>query len=181
VRPSERYRESVLAAIREFQAEGRYRAYSLVSLTADFAAFVRHLLDDEDPATLPPHLVPQTHYWLVEGDQFIGRASLRHHLNDQLRLLGGHIGYEIRPSRRRQGHGTTILGLVLPKARERGLARVMITCDADNIASRRIIEHHGGVPDEPYIPPDGSVPALRYWIALENMPAQSTTPGTIRD
>ena len=65
-----------------------------------------------------------------------------------------------------QGYGTAILGLVLPKARERGLACVLITCDADNIASRRSIEQHGGLPDAPYIPPDGSVTALRYWIEL---------------
>lgn len=166
VRPSVRYRDSVLAAIREFQAEGRYSAYSLADLTADFAAFVQRLLDDEDPSKVLPHFVPQTIYWLVEGDEFIGRISLRHELNDQLRQIGGHIGYEIRPSRRRQGYGTAILGLVLPKARERGLTSVLITCDADNIASRRIIEQHGGLPDAPYIPPDGSVTALRYWIEL---------------
>ncbi|MFN8513178.1 MAG: GNAT family N-acetyltransferase [Chloroflexia bacterium] len=113
-----------------------------------------------------PNFVPQSIYWLVEGDEFIGRISLRHELNDQLRRLGGHIGYEIRPSRRRQGYGTAILGLVLPKAREHGLTSVLITCDADNIASQRIIEQHGGMPDDPYVPPDGSVPALRYWIEL---------------
>jgi predicted acetyltransferase len=167
VRPAVRYRDSVLAAIREFQAEGGYSAVSLANLTADFNAFVQRLLDDEDPGKLPPHFVPQTNYWLVGGDEFLGRTSLRHELNDQLRLLGGHIGYEIRPSRRRQGHGTTILGLVLAKARERGLARVLVTCDADSIASRRIIEHHGGMPEEPYTPSDGSVPVLRYWIALD--------------
>ena len=171
VRPSVRYRDSVLAAVREFQAEGGYSAYSLARLTSDFAAFVQHLLDDEDRSRLPPHLVPQTTYWLVAGDEFVGRASLRHELNDQLRLIGGHIGYEIRPTRRRRGYGTAILGLVLPEARRRGLARVLITCDADNIASRRIIEHHGGVPEAPYDPPDGSVTVLRFWIDLDNDPA----------
>jgi predicted acetyltransferase len=166
VRPSIRYRDSVLAAVREFQAEGGYRAYSLASLTNDFAAFVQRLLDDEVRSKLPPHLVPQTIYWLVEGNEFIGRASLRHELNDRLRQIGGHIGYKIRPPRRRQGYGTAILGLVLPKARERGLTRVLITCDADNIASQRIIEHHGGVPEAPYEPTDGAVTVLRYWIDL---------------
>ncbi len=169
VRPSVRYRDSVLAAVREFQAEGGYRAYSLTSLTNDFQSFVQHLLDNENPGKVPPNFVSQTIYWLVEGDEFIGRTSLRHELNDQLRLIGGHIGYEIRPSRRRQGYGTAILGLVLLKARQRGLARILITCDMDNIASRRIIEHHGGVPKAPYYPADGSVTVLRYWIDLSNV------------
>jgi predicted acetyltransferase len=167
VRPSAHYRDSVLAAIHEFQAEGRYGASTLADATADFATFVQRLLDDDDPSKLSPHLVPQTNFWLVEGDEFIGRASLRHTLNDKLRLIGGHIGYEIRPSRRQQGYGTATLGLVLLKARERGLARVLITCDFDNTASRRIIEQHGGIPEEPYNPPDGGVQVLRYWIALD--------------
>lgn len=169
VRPSVSYRESVLDAIREFQAEGGYRAYSLASLTSDFAAFVQRLLDDEDRSKIPDHFAPQTNYWLVEGDEFIGRASLRHELNEQLRQLGGHIGYEIRPSRRRQGYGTAILGLVLQQARERGRTRVLITCDADNDASRRIIEHHGGVPDAPSHPPGHPVAVLRYWIDLRQV------------
>ncbi len=168
VRPSVRYRDSVLDAVREFQSEGGYRAFSLATLTNDVAAFVQRLLDDEDPGKLPRHLVPQTNYWLVEGVEFIGRTSLRHELNDRLRLIGGHIGYEIRPSRRRQGYGTAILGLVLAKARQRGLTRVLITCDDDNIASRRIIEHHGGVPETPYYPADGSATVLRYWVDLSN-------------
>jgi predicted acetyltransferase len=180
VRPSVRYRHSVLAAVREFQAEGGYRAYSLVSLTNDFQAFVQHLLDNEDPGKVPTQFVTQTNYWLVKGDEFIGRTSLRHELNEQLRLIGGHIGYEIRPSRRQQGYGTAILGLVLPKARQRGLTRVLITCDADNIASRRIIEHHGGVPEAPYNPADGNVSVLRYWIDLSNVACGETAKRGIR-
>ena len=42
--------------------------------------------------------VPQTNLWWVEGDEFIGRIALRHALNAGLRSVGGHIGYEIRPS-----------------------------------------------------------------------------------
>ena len=166
VRPSVYYRDSTLSALREFQAEGRYTNLDLAALAIDFAPFVRSLLDDEDRANIPPHFVPSSHYWLVQGTDFLGRISLRHELNEQLRLLGGHIGYEIRPSRRRHGHGTRILGLALPRARERGLDRVLITCDGDNIASRRIIERHGGIPDLPYAPPGGRVAVLRYWIDL---------------
>lgn len=165
-RPSLTFRESVVGALREFHDEGRYREYSLADPAADCERLVRRLLDDEHREKLPPHLVPATHYWLVEGADFIGRVSLRHELTEQLRLIGGHIGYEIRPSRRGQGYGKAALGLVLPKARARGLERVLVTCDADNHASRRIIEHHGGVPDRPYAPPGAAVPALRYWIAL---------------
>ena len=167
VRPSVRYRDSVLAAVREFQTEGGYSAYSLARLTSDFAAFVQHLLDDEDRSKLPPHLVPQTIYWLVEGDEFIGRASLRHELNDQLRLIGGHIGYEIRPSKRLMGYGKMILRLGLIEAKKVGITRALVTCDDTNIGSAKIIEANGGVMENIVLLAGRSVPTRRYWIELE--------------
>jgi len=33
----------------------------------------------------------------------IGRLSLRHRINDDLRRIGGHVGYDLRPSMRRRG------------------------------------------------------------------------------
>ena len=53
---------------------------------------------------------------------------------------GGHIGYVIRPSERRKGYGTLILGLALVQAHACGLDRVRFTCNTENIASARIIE-----------------------------------------
>ncbi len=167
VRPDVRYGESFIAAVRELQPEGRYTQYDPARLAANFPAFVQELLSYEDRANVPAHFVPETLYWLVEDEEFIGRVSLRHELNEQLRLLGGHIGYEVRPSQRRRGYGAAMLGLVLPRARERGLTRVLLTCDADNFASKTIIERHGGVAETPYAPPGGRVAILRYWIALE--------------
>ena len=166
VRPHERYRDSFIAAVRESQPVGRYTQYAPERLAADFPALVQELLGYAERANLPAHLVPETLYWLVEGEEFIGRVSLRHELNEQLRLLGGHIGYEIRPSQRRRGYGAAMLDLVLPRARERGLTRVLLTCDADNLPSKTIIERHGGVAETPYAPPGGRVAVLRYWIEL---------------
>ena len=48
------------------------------------------------------------------------------------------------PSRRCRGYGRAILALTLEVTREIGLRRVLITCDSDNIGSRKIIEHNGG-------------------------------------
>jgi predicted acetyltransferase len=166
VRPSVAYRESFLAALREFHAEGRNLAFDYARLEGDFARFVGRLLSLEDRASLPPHLVPETIYWLVADREFVGRVSLRHELNEALRIVGGHIGYEVRPSRRREGFGGAGLGLVLPKARERGLARVLVTCDADNVASRRIIERWGGRLEEEITLPGEPVAKRRYWIDL---------------
>lgn len=57
---------------------------------------------------LPKGFAPESVFWLIDDEEFIGRASIRHELTPHLREIGGHIGYEIRPSKRRQGYGTMI-------------------------------------------------------------------------
>ena len=55
----------------------------------------------------------------------------------------------------------------MEKARELGLFRVLVTCDEDNIGSKKIIEHNGGM-FENAIEIDGDpVKKLRYWIDIQ--------------
>lgn len=105
--------------------------------------------------------------WLVHAYTFIGRVNIRFHLNDDLRMWGGNIGYAIRPSFRERGFGRHILGLALPVARESGLRGVLLTCLSTNRASIRVIEANGGALAEsgPHpAHPDQTV--RRYWIDL---------------
>ncbi len=88
-------------------------------------------------------------------------------MNEFLLMMGGHIGYEIRPSRRKQGYGTEILRLGLEKAKELGLQRVLVTCDEDNIGSKKIIEHNGGKFENAIVMEGDTVKKLRYWIDIE--------------
>ena len=166
VSPDEEYRDSYLAALREFQAEGRYTDKDLAALARDFPAFVSQLRGRSDRAHVAPGRVPETVLWLVDGDTYVGRLSIRHELNEYLSVIGGHIGYDIRPSLRRRGHGTELLRLALPHARAIGLERVLVTCDETNIASRRIIEANGGVLENAVTEPGAPEPTLRFWIAL---------------
>jgi predicted acetyltransferase len=91
--------------------------------------------------------VPETFLVAEEGGQLVGRVSIRHHLNASLRLVGGHIGYAVRPGFRRNGFAGQILDLALMEAKNLGIHEALLTCDADNFASRRVIESHGGVPE----------------------------------
>lgn len=142
VLPSERFGASFLAAEQELVAAGDRAADEAVTaetLSAKLARWeaMRH-------AKLADTRVPSTTWWLVQGDEFIGRISVRHMLDERLRIFGGHIGYDVRPSRRRQGHGTRMLRMVLPFAKSMGIDPAMLTCDVDNIGSRRMIESCGG-------------------------------------
>jgi predicted acetyltransferase len=164
-RPSIRYRESFLAALRETHAEGRRMYWEYDDAAADFPVFVRSLLDREyNP---PSKRAPESCYWLVKGRDYIGTVSVRHRLNDSLREFGGHIGYEIRPTLRRRGYGTLICKLGLEKARQLGIKRVLITCDDNNIASARIIEANGGVLQDVRLLDWRYVPTRRYWVEIE--------------
>lgn len=144
VRPATRYKKSYLEAIGEFQREGRYTYHNVDQLRANFPAHIDDERERIHPENIVVYRVPETIFWLVDGGEYIGRLELRHKLNDHLLEIGGHIGYSIRPSLRRKGYGTKILELALHKAHEAGLDRVLLTCDPDNIASRKIIETNGG-------------------------------------
>jgi predicted acetyltransferase len=161
--PAPRFHTSFLAALTEYYGEGRHRELDLAALTRPeaFAAYVQALLDDVEHPGAPDRYVrrafgvridppvdgyvPQTVLWWVGGDEFLGRINIRHRLNRSLLWRGGNIGYEIRPSARRQGHATAMLAATLPLAAALGIHEARMDCDVDNVASRRVIEKNGGV------------------------------------
>jgi predicted acetyltransferase len=121
-----------------------------------FVAAVRADQLEETPR--PPGFVPDTELWWVDGDEFLGRIGVRHRLTPTLLEAGGHIGYDVRPSARRRGHATRMLGEALAIARELGINPALITCDVDNVGSRTVIERNGGVLE------DQRGRMLRFWV-----------------
>jgi predicted acetyltransferase len=153
---------SFIEAMKEFHAEGRGRPDDASMIGAEirqwqdrwgtpkgFAEYVAALRAQSLSQTpRPADWVPCTTWWWVEGPSYIGRIALRHHLTARLKESGGHIGYDVRPTARRQGHATAMLGQVLPRARAMGITSVLVTCETGNLASRRVIEANGGVFDD---------------------------------
>ncbi len=173
VLPSVTYKASYIEAVKEFQedhtfplVERKYDRLSIEELDAHFDVYVENENRKARGENLPPGWVPATTYWLIDGGIYIGRTSVRHRLTEQLEKWGGHIGYDIRPSMRGKGYGTTILKLALGEAQKLGIDRVFLTCDATNTASRKIIEKNGGVYQDRIPYPSTGVDKLRYWIHL---------------
>jgi len=171
--PSLNYLASYLTALAEGHADttDAHRATPLATIAANPAAHIASLNAQHTIIRLPDGTelgtVPYAHLWLVADDELIGRVSIRYQLNERLLRSGGHIGYGIRPSRRRQGFGRQALVLAKHHAHKRGLQRVLLTCADDNIGSARIIESCGGVLEniEPH-PDNPSTLMRRYWIGL---------------
>lgn len=105
-----------------------------------------------------------TFFYTGEDGQILGAINIRHRLNDYLYQYGGHIGYGVRPSARRQGHASAMLAQALDFCRSLGLERVMISCLKENMASARTILRAGGVLENEVLE-DGR-PLQRYWIEM---------------
>ncbi len=106
--------------------------------------------------------VPSTIYWYVSGEYYLGTLVLRHELTPDLLEAGGNIGYHVVWPWRRQGHATRMLAAGLAECRRFGMDRVLLTCAADNVASRKVILANGGIPDGRVRGED------RFWIRLRD-------------
>jgi predicted acetyltransferase len=179
VDPHPRFHRSFLAAADEFIAADEAMYANLLSWPADAGfpgiEFTRAALDDPEvfaeltdfliaqrhPETARPRqFVPFTELWMAEGEEYVGRISVRHELNELLWSWGGHVGYAVRPSARGRGLAGSALTQMLEVCRTLGVDPVLITCDVDNEPSRRTIESAGGVYE------DTREGKLRYWIDL---------------
>ena len=116
--------------------------------TADgFAAWLRRLA--ADPECL--------YWWIVEDGRVLGGIALRWGPADFIGWAG-HIGYGVRPSARRRGLASWALGRMIEEARDRGIDRVLLVCEAGNVASAKTMERCGGVRE-----PDADR-GWRYWV-----------------
>lgn len=168
VLPTAAVHASFLAAMDEFVAEGA-RDSQTAAWIADhapgwtdpevFAEFVAEVVADaEEDRPRIARYVPCTTLWWVDGTEYLGRLAIRHRLNAFLLDVGGHVGYDVRPSARRRGHATAMLRSALPWARELGIESALITCDDDNAGSIRVIEAAGGELE------DVRRTKRRYWV-----------------
>jgi predicted acetyltransferase len=153
-RPTASVRTSYLAGMRALCAEGGTSPAWLDEAEMDFSGFAA-----ERAAARRAWDVPVTELWYVRERDYIGTVVIRHELTPSLLYDGGNIGYHVVPEHRRRGHATAMLGAACDWCRDGGMSMVLLTCDPENLASRRVIEANGGVLDS-------ADDLLRYWIAL---------------
>jgi predicted acetyltransferase len=162
IAPTSSLHEAFLAAHREWGPGKHEDGFGLTAsdeiVSADgFATWIKRVGDQSGGRK------PCTHRWIIDNHEVVGGIALRHELTEFVAQMG-HIGYGIRPSARRRGLATWALGQMLEIARVLGLERVLIVCEADNLASAKVVEHHGGNLED--APPGGQPHLRRYWITV---------------
>jgi len=166
LRPSMEYKKQVLEYKNEFIKNGDDLAGTSYLRNYDvYEEWMKFVLDNEKESTKHSSVAASVFLAVREEDnKLVGIINIRHALNDYLLNFGGHIGYSVRKDERRKGYAKEMLKMALQECRKLGMKKVLLTCDADNIASAKTIKHYGGILENE-VPEDGEL-IQRYWIEL---------------
>jgi tagatose 1,6-diphosphate aldolase len=106
-------------------------------------------------------------------DHAVGRISFRVGSTNTIEQYAGHVGYEVSAAFRGQRLAERSCRLILPLARRHGFDTLWITCNPDNVASRRTCERLGAelvdivdVPSNNDVYELGGERKCRYRLAL---------------
>lgn len=90
------------------------------------------------------YIVPPT-TWFVLFDKKtpIGWFSLRNEKLPQTFLHSGHIGYTIKPSKRKMGYATKGLSQIIQLVKVLGYKKLFVTTDDKNVPSQNLIKKFG--------------------------------------
>ncbi len=165
VKPCSQLQETFLDFVKDVKAAERDTYEHYVQGETDFEGYLSTYDDLSRGIGVEKGWAPTSSFWLIdEREEMIGAIRIRHHVNSTELEAAGHIGYEIRSDSQGRGYGKILLRLGLDQAKKMGLSEVLITCDADNGASKRLIESVGGVFLKELPDPDSGEPVLQYRV-----------------
>ncbi len=146
--PNIKYKDSFLSAISEFilfkNKHGQSSKYAEMSdnmSDTDFAEYINKLQTDANTSDPKTGLSRNITYWLIDNDKYVGSIRLRPDLSKEQAEWYGHIGYDIRPTKRGMHYATKMLQMLLLECEKFGLTQVCIVCNSNNVSSRKIIDN----------------------------------------
>ena len=159
------YRPQLFEMMDEWTSAGE-KIVPWVITRNDYHDFEFYLDNLEIKPDNSPGLVPDSTFFCLDTERniFVGAVNIRHYLNEGLLLNGGHIGDGVRPSERRKGIATKMIGLALEECKKLGIDKVLMVCNKNNIGSAKSIMNNGGVLENEVVV-EGET-EQRYWIEL---------------
>ena len=106
------------------------------------------------PAEKSPWGVPAYTFSMRDPcGEYMGRIRLRVGWSEDVIRYAGHVGYAVEPTHRGHRYAARACRLIMPLAKQHGMTHLWITCQPDNMPSRRTLELLGadyvGVIDVP--------------------------------
>ena len=149
VAPAERWVDGFLATLNDSRTRDLVPGDS--TITRDqLVRFVRDYPLGRQGADGQANSVPAYHFWMrldptpEPGIEIAGTIGLRVGNNANIENYLGHVGYNVYPPVRGRHYAGRAVRLLLPFARRLGLNPLWITCNPENVASRRTCERAGG-------------------------------------
>jgi len=96
------------------------------------------------PGNKDKNWVPAYHFdiYLSGSSESIGKIDIRIGYNENL-YYGGHIGYTVKEEFRGNHYAAKAVLLLKKVAHAHGMEKLIVTCNPDNIASRKTCEYVG--------------------------------------
>jgi predicted acetyltransferase len=141
VEPTEKYQksfENYVVSYEKINDEHYFTKYK--KALENFQDYLKDLHNRSIGNDLLQGKVMTSTFWLIDKKEVVGVVRIRHEEVE----CAGHIGYDISPDYRNRGYGFQILKLALEKAINIGIEEVILTCNIDNTASKKIIEKNNG-------------------------------------
>ena len=109
-----------------------------------FADFLKSVEDKKNG--IGNNGVKEIFYFAIEDDKIVGHASIRLNpeVDEDTCKFSGHIMYGVVPSKRKLGYGNKICKMLIEKMVAMGYDEIIITCNDNNIGSKKIIINNGG-------------------------------------
>lgn len=162
IKMNEIYKEQLNNMMEEwYAAEEKIVPYAIIK--TDYHDFTNYVIKLESATDINGFVPNSTFFCLdVNRNILVGSVNIRHCLNQNLLLNGGHIGDGVPPSERRKGIATQMIKLALEECKKLGIHKVLMVCDKKNIGSAKSIINNGGILENEIVV-DGII-EQRYWI-----------------
>lgn len=146
IKPSKKYIDCFLKAVDDYDNdENQFKDIAIKPLITainenKIDEYFKRIDDNSNGKNLPDGFVPETTFWLMDDENFVGIFVIRHRLTPKLEEWGGHIAANISPKYRGKYSSFIGIKLCLKEANKLGLKQVLMTCDERNGASYRGIK-----------------------------------------